>query len=306
MRRLLGMLGLMAVTALLSGCLEDRTVVKLKKDGSGTLTKEVYMSPQITTMMEQMAAGMEQMATGMAAGIASAGDAAAKPAAAGTAKPAAPVDPLAMFKEDIKKRTAELGPDATLEGQVAKTNAKGWKGYLLTYRFTDIRKLRLTMGDKGTMGEKDSPGNAEKSETNKPPLYVVFRTTPLPALLLRQPAATQVRKEPKAKAEGEANVTMGAEAMPAAMLGPMLQGMRISFVIEVDGKITRSNSNYLQGDNRVTLLDLPMDKVLGNAQGLKLLEGDTDDPAMLKKLRDLKIDGLAIEDMERGIAIEWQ
>ena len=76
MRRLLGMLGLMAVTALLSGCLEDRTVVKLKKDGSGTLTKEVYMSPQITTMMEQMAAGMEQMATGMAAGIASAGDAA--------------------------------------------------------------------------------------------------------------------------------------------------------------------------------------------------------------------------------------
>jgi len=275
---------LAVLAALAAGCIQDNKVLKLQRDGSGTLVEEVYMSPQMTGMMEQMA-------NSMAAGLQQGG------VTADVAKAKAKLDPLEMFKSDIEKRTAELGPDVTLVSQAAKTNAQGWKGYVATFHFNDINKVNLRLSDE-KKDDKAEPGKA-KGE----PLRVTFRKTPRPTVTIQQTAPKAAAAAP-AKPEGG-----GAEpdnAMPAAMMGAMLQGMRMSFIVEVDGKIVSTTSHYRQGDNRIVLLDLPMDKVLANTAGAKLLSVNKDDPAMLDKLRALKIEGLAIEDLSQGVTVEWE
>ncbi|MCX7010248.1 MAG: hypothetical protein NTY53_23920, partial [Kiritimatiellaeota bacterium] len=158
----------------------------------------------------------------------------------------------------------------------------------------------LTMAEKNDSGE----GMGAEKKKEEPPMYLEFRKTPLPAIMFQEKKTAKAAKPEKKEAAGEAKPDMSG--MPAAMMGTMLQGMRVSFVVEVDGKITRTNSHYQQGDNRVVLMDMQMDKVLAHAEGAKMIGGGQDDPEMLKKIRDLKIPGLALEDMERGIAIEWQ
>ena len=277
----------MALLAVVSaGCIQDQKVLKLQRDGSGTLVEEIYMSPQMTGMMEQMAAGMTQALPQGGA-----------PADAAKAKAA--LDPLEMFKSDIEKRTAKLGPAVKLVSKASKTNAQGWKGYVLTYRFDDITKVNLSLTDQ----KKDD--SAEPGKAKGDPLRVTFRKTPRPMVSFQQVPLPQAAAAPAKPGEAGA----GAEAnnaMPAAMMSAMLQGMRISFLVEVDGKIQSTTSHYRQGDNRIVLFDLPMDKVLANAAGAKLLEGGKDDPRALDKLRELKIEGLAIEDLSKGLVIEWQ
>ena len=274
------------LAALAAGCIQDQKVLKLQRDGSGTLTEEVYMSPQITGMMEQMAASMTQ-------GLPPGGR------TTDTAQAAAKVDPMDLFKADIEKRTAELGPDVRLVSKVSKANAQGWKGYAVTYQFKDINKVHLSLSD---------PKQDETSEPDKAkgePLQVTFRKTPHPTLVIKQKAPLAAAgAQPQAADPAGGSETNNA--MPAAMMSAMLQGMRITFSVEVDGKILKTTGRYRQGDNRVVLLDLPMDKVLAHAAGAKLLGGNQDDPAMLEKIRALKIEGLAIEDLSRGIEIEWQ
>ena len=133
---------------------------------------------------------------------------------------------------------------------------------------------------------------------------MTFRTSPLPEIKFQQKQSASAAAP--AKKDATETPPPGAEALPAAMLGPMLQGMRISFIVEVDGEITQTSSHYRQGDNRVVLLDMQMEKVLANAAGAKLLEGGKDDPALLKKIHALKIPGLAIEDLDGGVSIQWK
>ena len=279
-------LALALLATMAAGCIQDQKVLKLQRDGSGTLVEEVYMSPQVTGMMEQMAAGM---AEGLKQG--------GVPVDAAKAKTA--LDPLEMFKSDIEKRTAELGSDVKLVSQLSKTNAQGWKGYVVTYRFNDITKLNLKLTDQ----KKDD--NAEPGKAKGEPLRVTFRKTPRPMVSFQQAPAPQAAEAP-AKPEEAGAAAKADNAMPAAMMSAMLQGMRMSFIVEVDGKIVNTTSHYRQGNNRIVLLDLPMDKVLGNAAGAKLLEGGKDDPRALDKMRELKIEGLAIEDLSKGLVIEWQ
>lgn len=283
------MMALAVMAAVAGGCIQDQKTLKLKKDGSGTLVEEIFMSPQLTGMMEQMTAGMEQAVEKAGAQLPTADKAKAKAA----------LDPLVMFKSDIEKRTSELGPGVKLISAQAKTSDKGWKGYVLTYSFSDITKVNLSLSDKP---EPEGGMNAEKKKDE--PLIVTFRKGPQPEIKFQQkPSAPAAAPAKKTAAEAP---PPGAEALPAAMLGPMLQGMRISFVVEVDGKITQTSSHYRQGDNRVVLLDLQMEKVLANTAGAKLLEGGKDDPALLKKIHALKIPGLAIEDLEGGVSIQWK
>jgi outer membrane murein-binding lipoprotein Lpp len=276
------MMAVVLVALVCAGCIQDQKIFKLKRDGSGTLTEEIYMSPQLTGMMEQMTAGMAQAMD----------QGGSKPK---SAAPAKALDPLAMFKDDIVKRTAALGPGVKLVSSKAKTNDKGWKGYEVVFSFADITKLKFNLSQ-DDVGEGE-PGAPKKKAD---PLLVEFRKSPQPMVIFKELAKAKAAPAPK-----QTESAPGMEGM-AAMMGPMLQGMRISCIVEVDGKITRTTSHHQQGDNKVVLMDLLMDKVLANAEGMKLIGGSKEDPDALNKLRALNIPGLALEDMTRGITIEWR
>lgn len=280
---------LLLVAAAGAGCIQDLKTLQLKKDGSGTLVEEIYMSPQLTGMMAQMTAGLAQTIEQGGAQV----------AGIDKAKVQAALEPLALFKSDIAKRTAALGPDVQLVSAQAKTSDKGWKGYVLTYSFLDVTKLKLTLLDRNMAG-----GGLGGDQQQEAPLLLTFRKEPLPEITFRQqPSAPTVSR---ARPDDPAGAVAGAGSFTAAMLAPLLQGLRVSFSVEVEGKITRTSGHYQQGKHRVVLLDLQMDKVLAHPEGIRLLDGGKADPAVLQKLRDLQIPGLAVEDLQSGLSIEWK
>lgn len=277
MKTTIGWMALAVAGSLLAGCVDDQTTLKLNKDGSGTLIQEVYFSPQI----DAMGAGLGAMASPDGA----------KPAAAAPA-----ADPLAAHAGDIEKRIAAVGPGAKVVKKEAKTSAKGWKGFVLTYAFADVTQLRLSIGS-------DGPGEAGGGQEKSTPMKIEFRKTPKPTVGFWQEAKPA---KPAAAPAGEAAANPMGDAASMAMMGPMLQGMRMGFKVEVDGRITRTNSANKQGDRTVTLLDIPVDKLIANAQAAKLMGAGGADPESLGKLRALNIPGLLIDDLEKGVAIEFE
>ena len=145
---------LLLVAAAGAGCIQDLKTLKLKKDGSGTLVEEIYMSPQLTGMMAQMTAGLAQALD--QGGVQMAG--------ADQARVKAALDPLALFKTDIEKRTAALGAGVQLVSAQAKTSDKGWKGYVLTYSFADVTKLKLTLMERNLAGGRLGGGDQQQDE----------------------------------------------------------------------------------------------------------------------------------------------
>ncbi len=126
-------------------------------------------------------------------------------------------------------------------------------------------------------------------------------------------AAVSFRVEPPAKpAEGATNAVPAQvpdeqeSAAAMAMMAPMLQGMRVSFLVEVDGKIVRTSAQVREGDNRVVLMDMPLGKVLAHAEGSKLIGGGAQDPEIIQKIQALKIEGVVIEDLEKGLTVEFE
>ncbi len=260
--------GLIAVAV--SGCVDVQSTVRLKADGSGTVTVEQYMSPQMTGMMESMA-GMTQAAT--------------------TNAPAAKVDALAMFEDMITQEIKGLGETATLVSKEASTNAQGWKGFKLVCAFKDINKLNLS-----GVGNMEGPG--EEKDAAKSKMQVSFKPGKPAKLVVTEPEPPATTEAAPAQPEG-----MDQQAM-MQMMAPMMAGMRMRMAIEVDGKIVKTNAQYVEG-NRVVLADITMDKVLANPEGAKLITAAQNDPKAIEKLAALKIEGVKIST-EKKLEIEFQ
>ncbi|MBP7275420.1 MAG: hypothetical protein KBA51_04370 [Kiritimatiellae bacterium] len=261
--------------AVLAGCVDMQSTVRLKPNGSGTLTMEQYFSPQMTSMMGSMAGMAEAM--GGTTGE--------------TNAPAAQPDPLAMFSDTIEQQIKSLGSSVKLEKKESATNAAGWKGFKLICSFEDINKVNLH-----NVGASDASGEGEESEEK--PMSITFTPGKPAKLVIIEPETPAVAAEPEAAPEG-----MDPQAM-MQMMAPMMAGMRMRMVIEVDGKIVKTNAKYVEG-NRVTLADVSMDKVMANAEGGKLIASAQNDPAAMTKLAALNIEGVKI-NTEKTLEIEFE
>ncbi len=260
--------------ALAAGCIESRTVVTVKNDGSGRIVVEEYMSPQLTAMMDQF---KDTIAPGA------------------TNKPATAADPLAMFADQIEKKNREFGGKARLEKREPAANAAGWKGFRLTYAFDDVRQVLLPLGTSAE-GDEEKPSDRMKVEFT-PGRKAVLRL--VPAADVDQPSGVSAAP---ASPPPEANPQM------AAMMAPMFAGMRVSLAIAVDGRITRNDGGYVASDGKsVTLLDVPVDKLLGHAEAMKLMmDKSIGDAEKARLLAGLKIDGLQVTDVTRPVTIEFE
>lgn len=263
-----------AIAGLLAtGCIESKTVVTVGADGAGAVVVEEFMSPQMTAMMEQF-----------------------KGAMGGDTNAAAAADPLAMFAEPIAKKAEELGGKVTLTAKEAATNAAGWKGYRLTYAFDNIAEVALPLG---------AGGGEEEEKKQKDRLRVEFKPGPRAVLRLIPPAKPPRAPALDAAAGGD---DAPANAQMAAMMAPMLAGMRIGLELRVKGSITRIEGAQATPDRKgVVLLDIPMDKLMGNAEFMKLMmDKSVSEAEKTRRLSASKIDGVTVTDTTQPITIEFQ
>jgi len=90
------------------------------------------------------------------------------------------------------------------------------------------------------------------------------------------------------------------------MMAPMLKGMRLAMIVQVEGNITETNAKYKspKNPNVVILMDVPMDKLLTNPEAMKLMSSKKpEDEARISKLN---IPGVRLEDDGTIVIIKFK
>lgn len=258
----------MALTAAaLSSCIEINETVNLKKDGSGTITEETLMGAQMSAMMDQLAA---------LGGAAAGGD---------------------MFSEEAAKKRAESMGKGVTVAKVEKLDKDGRKGGRVTFSFTDINTVTLSLADGASGLSAMAPqgaeaGAAEAKEKAKEAAPVTF-TYKEGVLTINNPVPT---KEEADKAKESVDSVVPKEAADAgaegaqmqAMAMQMMQDMKMTMKVVVEDGIAETDATYHEG-NTITLTDVDFGKLMK-------------DPAMAKKLENLNLeDPAAMQEELKGI-----
>lgn len=278
-------LALVAVFGI-TGCIQVDKVVKLKPDGSGTIEETVVMSKEMVAQMKQMTEGFSGL---------------------GGEKPAGGAAPQGFHLMDEKKlreAAGKMGEGVTFVSAKPVMKPSG-EGFVATYAFADINKLKLSqdLGDSMPQGGPGGPDGAGGPGAPKPapsdPVTFQFTKGAPASLTITSPQPKQPAEMPKRPAQPE-----GSEDMAMMMMQQMFKDMKMSLAIEFVGRITQTNATNVSG-SRVTLAEMDFNKVLANPEKFKALT-----KAQPKSLDEAKVllkgvDGIKMETQPK-VTVKFQ
>ncbi len=234
MRRRLLLLSVIIISLAISGCIDSTTKVTVNGDGSGIITETMGMSKEIIKQMQQMIPVEEGRV----------------------------VSEEDFFKKkDFIEKAAEYGQDVKLIDFKISSNDKSVYAQAV-FEFDDVAKIRIKQGDTPDMGGAQGSGQDEK--------FVTFSFNKLgnnPTLKIMIPREDSIEAD-KAAVQAQVKKPSAAEA---AMMKQMFAGMHFAGLIEVNGKITSTNAQYVSGST-ITLFDVEFDKILDKPEVLAQLQ----------------------------------
>lgn len=190
--------------------------------------------------------------------------------------------PLDLFDEGKLKTAAGQMGDGVILVSAKKISSDAGEGFTATYAFTDVNKLKLDQNPIEAMpGPTGSPGTNE----NKEPIVFHFTKGSPAELSIVTPAPQFKPKAPQPE---------GAEDMAMQMMQRMLKDMKMTFALEVEGKISETNAAYHEG-SRVTFMEMDFNKVLADPVKFKALAKAN--PQSLQEAKALikGLDGVKVE-----------
>jgi hypothetical protein len=259
---------LIGVGVVASGCINSASLVKIKPDGSGTIEQ---------TMLVNMAA-IKGLISGMGAS---------------QTKESGGVLNEAEFKragERMGVRPVSLTP--MKEG--------GFEGAKAIYAFDDITKVRVDQDPQlGGRAAGTTPGSR-------------VSTSPIKFGLARQGATSvltiTVDEKAADSATARAQDAPSLESIDPAMMQmikTMFDGFRILIDVEVDGKIVKTNADYVSG-SRITLLEVDMAGVFADEAKLKALQSKVQPGSSISELRPYLKDIKGVKVNHPALTIEFR
>jgi hypothetical protein len=251
-----------------SGCINSASLIKVKPDGSGTIEQ---------TMLVNMAA-IKGLMAGMGATQGKESE--------------------SMLNEEEFKRAGErMGVRPVSLTPMKEGNFQGAKA---VYAFDDISKVRI---DQDPQMAGSSAGKISSAATSSNPIRFGFA---------RQGGNSVITITVDEKAAAEA--TSKAQQAPSLdkvdpammqMIKTMFEGFRILIDLEVDGKIVKTNADYVNG-SRVTLLEVEMAGVFEDEEKLKALQAKVKPGATIAELRPYLKDIKGVKVNHPTVTIEYR
>lgn len=290
----------MVVATLLSGCVDNTTLVEVKKDGSGFVTEVTYMSPAMDQMMNQMMAGMAAaMSNGLPGGEVKLEANAAKPGAA-----------TLLERKQYESKAKAMGEGVSVCNIQAMTRKDGAPGVRVDYAFKDVTKLKVEAGSPSQQSPMPAgSGNEMMGEKKGKPMTFGF-VPGMPSKLTIIMPIEEVSKnktatpEPAMGNSGNAGGSSGAEDQAGmAMMKSMFKDFHLVLRIKVDGEIEHTNASFVQTGatsrkkQYVTLYDVSFGELLNEAKyadklgNMMAMGGDSSSAKdALKNLPGIKIE----------------
>jgi len=196
-----------------------------------------------------------------------------------------------LISEDQARAMAEsLGPGVTYVSSEPIDSPLA-EGRHATFAFADITQLRIS----------------QQPKTDGLPIpAAVAASSDITCTFTRDAAGNsilQIHLPETTIPDAIANATSGNPALVSqlAMVRSMLNGARLTVVVEPAGQIVRASTPYVDG-GRVTLLDVNLDRILANDAFVARLQGSKDAAEVKAALKD--VDGLKIT-LDREVTIEF-
>ena len=254
-----------SLALMLSGCINSTSLVRVKPDGSGTIEQ---------TMLVNLAA-----VKGMMAGM-----------GAGQTK-----ESPGVLNEAEFKRTAErMGVRPVSLTPVKQGNFEGSKAI---FAFDDITKIRLDQDP-----QVGGPAGAAVSKTGSPIKFALSKQGGSTVLTI------SVDEKSVASATDKAQTAPSLDQIDPAMMQmvkTMFEGFRILIDLEVDGKIVKTNADYVNG-SRITLVELDAAGIFQDEAKLKGLQSKLGPGMSLSELRPFLKDIKGVKVNHPTVTIEYR
>jgi hypothetical protein len=257
----------------LAGCFETIILVRVNKDGSGTVEQRVMFGNQFLDMLKNFGSTSEE-------------------AGEGEPESRSPAGQVMVDQEHLRQQAARMGEGIELASSEPIGTERG-AGYLAVYRFRDINALRLSSNP----GENIAVPNLRTAEreADEPPRYITFRFNPGATAVLDilvPPPAKAEPPEPAQEAQKE------PDESELRLMRQFFEQMRIRLAVEVNGRIVDTNATYREGST-VTLVDLDFGKLIQDEALFRRLV--TAQPKTLEDMKSLVggIPALKIELQDR-------
>jgi hypothetical protein len=253
-------------TVSLAACLNSTTLVKLKPDGSGTVEQTTLVN---MAALKSMMPGAEKQAT---EGL--------------------------VNKADLERTAQRMGKGVRLLSAEPVTAENGFAGSKAIFAFDDINQIQVSQGP-NMSGSTDGKFSSEPT-ANDPVRFNFTRGAGGSTLSINF-----VDRPRTGKSDGNATPSTPPDIdfsnpMMMNMVKTMFQGFKVNIALDVQGTITKTNAEYVDG-SRITLLEMDMNALLADEAALKELTGKLRPDAsfsevkpLLKNIKGIKIDGPSI------------
>lgn len=260
---------LMGLGLVASGCINSASLIKVKADGSGTIEQ---------TLLVNLAA-----IKGLMAGM---GATQGKETSEGV-----------LNEAEFKRAGERMGVRPVSLTPVKEGNFQGAKAI---YAFDDISKVRV---DQDPQMSGTTNGKFSASPTSSNPIRFALARQGSTSVL-----TISVDEKAAAEATAKAQEAPSLDKVDPAMLQmikTMFDGFHIAIDLEVDGKIVKTNADYVNG-SRITLLEVDMAGVFQDEEKLKTLQSKVKPGASLAELRPYLKDIKGVKINHPTVTIEYR
>jgi hypothetical protein len=259
---------LLALSLALMGCFESIVLLRVNKDGSGTIEETVVISDAFMELMKSFG-GEEE------------GEEEKEP----------------INEQELIDKAASMGEGVRyVSAEPVKTDRGS--GYKAIYSFSDINDVRINQNP----GENVSPppmGGEEEGPVEEW-LRFNFRGGKTATLEIIYPRDMEMEQEEE-PSEGEADMDSNPEMME--MMRELYQDMHIRIAVEVNGEIAETNASYVE-DSTVTLMDIDFAKILQDEEKFKELMNAN--PSTVEEMKELVKDNPGIKvEIQDSIRIRF-
>jgi hypothetical protein len=262
---------LLVISLALMGCFESLILLRVNKDGSGTIEETVVISDAFMELMKSFS-GQE-------------------------AEEQEEEEDL-VDEEQLAQKASSMGEDVRLVSAEPVKTDRG-AGYKAIYSFSDINKVRINQNP-GENVTAPSMGGQEEPPVEEW-LRFKFSRGGTATLEILYPQDLEAEKEEESS-EGDVDMESNPEMME--MMRQLYQDMHIGIAVEVDGRITETNASYVDGST-VTLMDVDFAKILEDEQKFKdLLSAN---PNTIEEMKKIIQDNPGIKvEIEENIRIRFR
>jgi hypothetical protein len=226
-----------AASLCLAGCLEFDILVKVNRDGSGTVEQTVLMSKAIINEMEEMAKSF------------------------GSDEEKGKNSFNLIDKKKLVEEAKTMGKGVRFI-QAKPITTKEQKGYVAYFSFKDINTLLI---DQDPSGKTPILQESDAQSVKQPTKFLFTKGDPS-TLIIHTSEKTfepDTSSKDSTGSETAADDTSGIE-----MMMEMMKGFRISLAVQVNGTITETNATHVDG-SKVTLMDVNFEKIMRDREKFK-------------------------------------